>query len=183
MAEKKKTPLQDEKEKKLVKLLDNKAEADNQDDAGKRKSTTEKVETVTEKPKKKKAYTRKKKVVAPPPDPEQLKKEGMFFIDLMSNGRKSMGIEKPIAESSQVMFVNSYAMLIIKYGDIATKWMPEVLMGTCLVIIGFDTLTEYKKIRLAEKKAKEDKKPELKPELSVDEQMGVLPEPEPEKAL
>ena len=71
-AKTKTTPLQDEKEGKLDDLLDKKKiEVDKPDKKPEPK-----------KPEPKKRAPRKKKLPAPPPDPEVLKKEGMFFVDL-----------------------------------------------------------------------------------------------------
>lgn len=123
------TPLQQEKEAELADMIEGAA-------AG---------ETPAETVKRKKR--KKKKVVEPEstgPDLAELQAEGEFLFDMVTLGRKGLGIEKQFPDMYRHMFISGYRKISEKYGAIASKYMPEIMFGSVLALMAIDTLNEVK---------------------------------------
>lgn len=93
-------------------------------------------------------------VVVPPPDLNAIEQEAKFFLALIGSGREMIGVVKAIPDMTQAMFIQSYKGLVLKYGDIATKWMPEILFVCSAGLIIYDT----RECLIAQKKEKEKEK-------------------------
>lgn len=121
-----------------------------------------KQEILTEAPKKTRGRPKKKVEVAPPLDMNAIEQEARFFLSMIQSGREMAGLDKPIGDMPATMFVQSYKGLVIKYGDVATKWMPEILFISSVGLILHDTYTEIKIKNAAQKNAAQDLKQEKK---------------------
>lgn len=132
-----KTPLQIDKKTALEETL-----AENQ-------STESTIDTPE-----KKRRTRgpnKPKVTFTPPTPEESSHEARFILDFIAMIREGAGIQKPLPEHNQTMFCASYHAIACKYGATMARWMPEIMFGGSLLLIGFDTYKELKIIAITKK--------------------------------
>jgi hypothetical protein len=150
-----KNPLQEEKAKRVKELLTETDESQGEETG----STQETVQATEKKPRKK----RKKKELEKPvvtQTPEDLEKEGEFFVGLVDVMRKNIGVEKPLPAMPRSMFITSYAKLVQKYGPVASQYMPELMMvGACIMIV-YDTKRELLDIRNAQKVPETEKSEE-----------------------
>ena len=133
--DKKRTPLQDKKAEELQELKE------------------EKINPAEEpKPKTKR---KKKKVEI---DFTRLQSEADGLLALLQSLRETAGITKPLPETTRLMFAGSYVSLIEKYGEKGFQFMPEILMGCALLMIGIDTYKNLPKRSSADKESKGEKK-------------------------
>lgn len=117
-------------------------------------------EQVPDPGKAKRRYTKKEAFVPPTPDESAI--EAQFFLEFIGKMRETAGITKAMPEFYGKMFVTSYYTMACKYGPIMSRWLPELMFGGTLFLMGIDTLSELKKIKLAEAEANVAKKPQSK---------------------
>lgn len=98
----------------------------------------------------KRQYKRKEAFI--PPTPEDSAVEAQFFLEFIGKMRETAGITKAMPEFYGKMFVTSYYTIACKYGPIMSRWLPELMFGGTLFLMGIDTLTELKKIKAAQAK-------------------------------
>lgn len=104
----------------------------------------------------KRRYTKKEAFVLPTPDESAI--EAQFFLEFIGKMRETAGITKAMPEFYGKMFITSYYTMACKYGPIMSRWLPELMFGGTLFLMGIDTLTELKKIKIAEAKETQVKK-------------------------
>lgn len=141
MAKKEKTPFQ---ESKRAKIEDKKAEIEAET------TETPGAEAAPDRGKPKRKYTRKKKVEFVAPTMEETAVEAQFFLEFITKLRQGAGIQKVLPDFYHKTFIMSYHTMAAKYGAMMSMWLPELMFGGTLLLIGVDTLVELKRIKIAE---------------------------------
>lgn len=121
-----------------------------------------KQELLNSEPKKKRGRP-KKTTDIPVVDIQAVEQEARFFLSMIQSGREMVGVKKPINDMPAMVFIQSYKGLVMKYGDVATKWMPEILFISSVGLILHDTYSEIKVQKIKKKveqkgKSKKDDK-------------------------
>lgn len=133
MSEESKKPLQTEKQQQKEAIL---------------------AEATTEKPKR--GRPRKKPVPeVPVVDMAEIEREAKFFLDLIQTGREGLGVHAKIGDTPMAIFIQGYKGLVLKYGSLASKWMPEMLFCGAVVMISYDTYKEVKALKISRAGSKE----------------------------
>jgi len=153
--------LQEEKKAKVIEITDSKKESKAEEQA---------------RPKPKRARRGRK----PRFDPEQSAVEAQALLEIIGLMRRGLDVEKPIPDHAVALFHTGYVQVVMQYGPVASQYMPLIIFGTSLLIIGADTWVEAKKIAIA-KKAKRIKEQKEKVSASEPVDVDFAPIPEGEK--
>lgn len=92
----------------------------------------------------------------------EIQAEGLLSI-LNLIRAEMLGVIKPIPANAAGLFKQSAPDIMLKYGGSIAAWMPELLFGASLILIGLDTFSEFKKISLAAHAQKIEKQKEETP--------------------
>lgn len=139
----------------------NEKEKENPLEEKKRKELEEKFNDVNseniiteEKPKR---GRKKKEIVDDTTINEQdLHMQGQFFVDLMNTLRYQIHQQiPPITDNHASVFITSYIAISKKYGDIASKYMPEIMIIGAIGMICYDTYMHIEKIKKITKEMRE----------------------------
>lgn len=160
------TPLQDDKKAKIDELT-------GAADTAESKEETRGVKPGTKRGpyrKKGKKAAPKKSAKKPEPEPEvspytdeDAERDAAFMTEFVNHLRTQAGID-PISPT-HAMFLNaSSKQMFLKYGATTSKWMPEIMFGGTILMIGVDTAQRLREKRAQVKNASKDTQKAKKPE-------------------
>lgn len=113
----------------------------------------------------------KKPEAAPIPEepPVDYNVQANMLLEMLNLIRREMlGVEKPIGGTAAICFQQSAPEILRKYGGSVAAWMPEMMFGASILLIGMDTFTEFKRVKLAQIKAAQATQTEKPAEVKVE---------------